>query len=455
MVLFLRSPIYTRIFSTSEYGKFALINITLAYISTILFTWILNCSNRYFNHYINTGKRSKYNSITSFFILASAIIFIGFGLIWHFYVDSKTTKNFIFWGCIYFITENIIQITLTPMRLEGKAAQYNIIRSLQSVLSFGFLLVLTFWYQFRIEAFFIAPACFNALFLVFLANTKKISLRLTFDLLTKSDLRRFITYGYSSLGTGIALFILISSDRYIIALFHSEEHVGIYNQVYNIAQLSLAALINSFQASSNPHLFKTIKSTPSKTNEVLIDFSSKALYLYLPFAILGSFFAKPYAELLLGEEFSVGWKVLAPIFWSALVYGLIHFYALKMKFSNKLKPLVFGAFVAAFFNVGLNFIFIPKYGYVSAAWTTFASYLVYLLIYIKTSSVNILFTKKFVSLNIRHSLFLAFVCVLHLLFVKFGLLKPDLFTAIIESGIIFILYFLFTRKNNPFLYEPK
>ena len=56
------------------------------------------------------------------------------------------------------------------------------------------------------------------------------------------------------------------------------------------------------------------------------------------------------------------------------------FIEVKFKFADKLKNIAIGVIIASILNIGLNFIFIPLYGYQWAAITTLVAYL-FLLLY--------------------------------------------------------------------------
>ena len=123
LVLFIRSPIYTRIFSPAEYGYYSLVNITFTYLSSLSFAWITNCAWRYYLQYKNKNRVDSYNQILSvLFIISSAVLLI-ISLIWVFFTDNHLLIRLIIYGYIYFSTNELITFTLSSNSYRRKISK--------------------------------------------------------------------------------------------------------------------------------------------------------------------------------------------------------------------------------------------------------------------------------------------------------------------------------------------
>lgn len=455
LVLFIRSPIYTRIFSPEEYGLFALVNITFTYLSTLSFSWILSCSLRYYNKYNNTGKITTYQSVVNLLMLFAGIFLILIAGTWYIFVSSELTKRLLIYGTVFFVSEKVLQTALTPARLQKRANFVNIIKISNAILAFGILLFLTFIRDLRIESFFIAPAIINSIYIIALVLFQQINLKIQIKSISSVDIKRFVNYGIASLGLAFGLFLLLSSDRYIIALFYSDKEVGIYNQVYNLAQISLIAIVNVFQAATNPILFDHLEKKPQQSKTTLSIYAYMGSYIYLPLAVVGSLFANELAIIMLGEEFRVAWRILPWIFASTYLNGMIHFLTIRMKFLNNLKPLITGSFIAAGINIILNLILLPKFNYEIAAITTLLAYaFLMLFFYIKSDAKifeNEVFYKSYIKLFISLVLLSGVLIFLRLYVYKGG----TLIISFYEITLYLILFLLLTRRINPFLLKEQ
>ena len=93
--------------------------------------------------------------------------------------------------------------------------------------------------------------------------------------------------------------------------------VGIYNQVYNISQLSIVALVTVFFNTINPKLNKELEVRFEGANKLLGDYLFAYFLFGLPVIIYLSMFPRQIAHILLGPEFRSGYFVMPWIFISA------------------------------------------------------------------------------------------------------------------------------------------
>ncbi|MFO7657510.1 MAG: oligosaccharide flippase family protein [Bacteroidales bacterium] len=397
MVLFIRSPIYTRIFSPEQYGLYSLIYISFTYISAISYQSITNNAWRYYFKYKNSGKISLYKTtIFALYFFVLLVLAISCS-IWYYFTQDENAKKLIVWGFIFALTNEIYNTFYVPIRLEGRAKFFNLLNTFRALFSFLILLALTFVFNYSIEAFFISQICGNILFLlpvIFENLQNKIDYNFTGIL---KHILRFIKYGSANLLYNIGLFLLISSDRFIIAIVSNNEKVGIYNQTYNIGQITIAALFATFNSVINPILLKKLTKNPNGSDELLISLVAISFAIFFPIVILFSIFSKDIAFLLLGEKFREAWNILPYIFLSSFFFGIGFYSEVKLKFKNKLKTLMVVSLIAASINIILNIVFIPIYGYKIAAMTTLFSYLILTILLFQKAKIKIF---KFIGSNL-------------------------------------------------------
>jgi O-antigen/teichoic acid export membrane protein len=193
-------------------------------------------------------------------------------------------------------------------------------------------------------------------------------------------IRKLFQYGFIGFVSSAGILILISSDRYIIALFEDMGRVGIYNQVYQVGQVSIYFLVTVYFNTITPGFNKMLTGFTGEKAELLRDYVVAYILLLLPVTFYVSIFASQVSEFLLGEPFRQGHTMIPWIVFSSFLYGLTLFNETKMKFQQHFKPVVWGVVIACILNVSLNFVLIPILGYTSAAITTFVAYL-FLFIY--------------------------------------------------------------------------
>lgn len=380
-VSFINSPIFTRHFSPEDYGNYTLVFITFYYLSIITLTWISSCFWRFYPKYQNTDKiRSLYSSIF-YLIIASLFIILLFTIVLYFEYSNVQIKKLVLFSFLTIVSAEMLNIINIPLRYEGKVKLYNVINIIKTLAGFSILLVLTFVFNQGIESFLISTSVVNFLLLGII-----LSIGYGKDWLKplKPDfeiIKEVFNYGKSGMFANIGLLILINSDRYIIGLFYDKNSVGIYNQLYNIAQLSVAAIINVFFATINPVFLNTLENNKKELISVTARYYVLFSVIVVPFTVYFSLYANEICHIMLGERFRLGQQFLPAIMFSSLLYGYTLFHEARLKFDNKIGRVVQGMLFAGMLNIILNFIFLPNSNYFYATLTTLASYLL-LFIYV-------------------------------------------------------------------------
>jgi len=168
--------------------------------------------------------------------------------------------------------------------------------------------------------------------------------------------------------------IYSGTDTFIIAYFSETASVGIYNVVYPLAHhLSIIMIsigyiaLPTFSEMHANREYKKMKSDYQSVTEWILAGT------LIPFLMI-LFFPKQIIELFFGAEFVVGSFAL-----SILAFGFF-FHSMTGPTSDIVKAIdasrlvmIDGA-VAAFANLILNIILVPRYDYIGAAIATTASY---------------------------------------------------------------------------------
>ena len=442
---FFKTPIFTRYFTPEEYGYLGLITITFSYFSIFLYSWLASCLWRYYNAYKNKNDLKNLYSNLFFIYLGASIVLLIIAGIWYATAENPLVKQLIVLSFFLYFIKEFIGLYLIVIRLEGKALTYNLIHSGRAVLSFGLLYVMTFVYHQRITSVLLSSIYIDIVVLIFILLFVRKNLAFSIRSISRKTLMVLYRFGSIGLIANFCFLLISSSDRYIIALFCTVDDVGIYNQVYNISQLSVVALVTVFFNTVNPKLNKELEVNFEGSNQLSSNYLFVLLLFGLPIITYFSLFSKQIAYVLLGEEFRGGYTIMPYVFISAFLYGLFLFIEIKFKFAEKLKDIAIGMIIASIINVGLNFIFIPMYGYKWAAITTFISYLFLFLYFYIQDSLGFLKNPHFVKKVIFSLLILLTQVIIDLTLRSFY--SINIWYTILE-GIIFFVIYLGIFKNE-------
>ncbi|RLD51806.1 MAG: hypothetical protein DRJ05_18045 [Bacteroidetes bacterium] len=442
---FFKTPIFTRYFTPEEYGYLGLIMITFSYISIFLYSWLASCLWRYYNAYkLKNDLKTLYSNLLAIF-LGTSIVLLAITFIWFGLAKQTLVKQLIVYSFIQYFIKELIGLYLIVMRLEGKAVKYNLIHSTRAIFGFGLLYIMAFGLGYRITAVITSTIIIDALALLYIFFGGMKSISVSIKNISKETLKVLLKYGSAGLVAGFSFLLITSSDRYIIALFTDMDTVGIYNQAYNISQLSIVALVTVYFNTFSPALTHELEVNIKGSDKLI----SKYLLVYvlfgLPLITYFSIFSKEMAMILLGEEFRSGYIIMPYVFISAFIYGLNMFMEVKLKFADQIKFLALGVLLAAGLNIALNFALIPVYGYEMAAITTLVAYLFLFVFFILRDPVGF-FNNSF---YLKQVMLFAIVIALQVLADKLirDYYPLSVFETIIEGILFFAIYIFIFRKK--------
>jgi len=303
---------------------------------------------------------------------------------------------------------------------------------------FQLVLILFFIWQklgflFIVSAF-VAGASINFI-LVFIFIRKYVRISFEFDFIFWRSLLK------ESLPLALAIIftvIYFKLDTIMLSLMKPPADVGIYNLSYKFLESMLffpAMFIGLVMPLMSKYAFSLRKKFNKITQEAL-----DILLLFTVPLIIGTFFlSKNIVVLIAGEDFLLSAGVLNLL----IIAGSIIF--LGVLFSNMIislkeqKKLTYIYGIGAGINLIANFIFIPKYSYYGAAWTTI------LTEFIVTGLMLIILYKILKSLPSFNSIFKYILAGLIMAIPLYYLRDWSLFILIVLSSLI---YFGFLHLIN-------
>lgn len=171
-------------------------------------------------------------------------------------------------------------------------------------------------------------------------------------------------------GYAISSQILNVSDRMMISKMVGNSAVGIYSTLYTVSSLSLMVW-TAINASFVPYIYQNIDNKDNKIKDI----SSLLLIFYALIAILLVLFAPEIVRVLAPSEYYESIYIMPPIAAGVFLTSVSNMYSNILVYLKSTKYIMYASVVAAMSNLILNFIFIRKYGYMAAAYTTLFSYI--------------------------------------------------------------------------------
>ncbi len=433
-IAFIVTPFYTRLLTTEEYGVYSLYQSWMSIISIFA---TLNLSAGVFNNVLNKCKnrQDKDNALSNFqFIEIMTIVLIGMIVL---IANSISNKLFGFENKILLLM--FLQILMNSgmsLWLIKERFDYKYIKPLffsicASILNVIFsLLFIKFGddksYSLIFGAVFASVFSYIGLLVYNLWKGKNF-----FDFkIWKYALR----FNIPLLPHYLSMVILSMSDRIMIQKFCSLTDTSLYSVPYNMVNL-ITVFFSAINSSIVPWTYKNMKNE----NYFKFRFTINICVILVFTLTIGIVLVGPELLYIMGGGKYIDAKWVIPpascgMFFMFLypLFGNIEFYYEKNIYT------MISSVVAAFVNIFLNLIFISKYGYVAAAYTTlfsyamlaFIHYIFYRLI-LKKNNIKELYDIKFIFL----------ICVINITIVPVSLIIYN--KNVIRYSLIIILVFIF------------
>ena len=191
-----------------------------------------------------------------------------------------------------------------------------------------------------------------------------------------TEMNDYLKYGLPLVPTSAMLWIMSSSDRYIIGYFMQAKDVGIYAAAYSLAHIN-SLFLGPLQTILLPTVSKSYDNGDMAKTRTYLKYSLKYLVmLSIPAAFGLSVLALPLLRILTTMEFTSG-SMVVPF----IVLGLVifEFHRICLYIFYLVKKTYWVArllIISAALNIGLNLLLIPHLGILGAAVATLIAYAV-------------------------------------------------------------------------------
>lgn len=447
-------PVITRLFPPEDYGNYVLVSITVSILSSTATTWISGAIIRFsrayelknrLHEFYGTTIKLAFISVAALFLLSEGVLFLAKGYI------SADLYSMMHIGLLLFIASSNLTLLLAILRANRRIGWYTSFTIWRSVagLGFGVLLVAAFHYSVEGLLWGALLSIVIALPLLWKVSIGKLSLN---EGAIRSALSMDIArYGLPLIAVDISSWVLSLSDRYVLGFFRGSQEVGIYSVSYNISEQSLLIIVFLFQLAIGPIAFNIWESQGIKASQ---EFLKKVTRYYiligLPAAVGLSALAKPIIGVLAATEYFSGYTIMPLVAFSALLIGFEHRFGTVLNYYKKTQLTLYYNLIGGGLNLGLNFLFVPKYGYMAAAATTLIACIANLVMVIALSRHFLIWQFPFKSLGRVACASLIMGILVYYFSINFSKSNmSNLIIGIVVGVIVYYIMLLLLRELQP------
>jgi len=376
--VFIQLPILTRAFGASLYGTWTLINVTgylLFPFAVLGLSWAVL---RFLAAEKDVGRiREDFFSVCSIVCIAGLIISILLFILSDFlaaYIFRDVNLSYyIKLASILILFNAMFHLLRTFFRLQRRMGLYTIITIMYDASQVG-LIVLFILLGYKLTGAIIALLINGLLFnLITLFIILK---QIGFQLPRFSRLKSYLRWGVPLTPNEAILWIVNSSDRYMVSYFMGVTAAGIYNAAYSIGNYASFALM-PLSVVLYPNIVKTYEEGNLDMTRNYFKYSIKYLMMIaIPAAFGLSMLAKPLLQIITTPEFVPGSSIVPFVAFGAVFFCFYQTCIHVIYLSGKTELVTILLSTGAGLNILLNIILIPRLGIMGAALATLVAFAV-------------------------------------------------------------------------------
>jgi O-antigen/teichoic acid export membrane protein len=367
VVSFLALLVYTRLLQPGQYGQLVLVTAGISMAGIILFQWLRLVAARWLPTDVGAQRAWLGQCAALFIVLALFCVLAGGFAVavvpWH------PWGSFTLFGIFLLISQQWLEMNLKLVTMKLDPGRYALLLGTKSILAFAIGATLA-W---------VGWGAWGPLWGLFVASVVAVPLfgrdlwrgvRLVSPF--QPEFPAQLRYGLPLIGSFALGWIIASSDRFIIGGVISVDAAGLYAVGYDLAQQGLGVALLVVQIASYPLVVRALEvQGPEEARKQLsrngdlvcgIAFSGAAMLTVLA----------PFLSGLVGASYrETTTELLPPVALAAALGGIKAFhFDLAFHLDRRSTPLLLIGLIAASINIVLNFIWIPQYGLLGAAWAT-------------------------------------------------------------------------------------
>lgn len=366
VLIYIFTPLYTRVLTTAEYGEYSNF-LSWQSILVTLITFDLSAAvgiayydykdEKNFDGFINTISVCSY-LIPGFFC---TIIFI----LREFYCDIFSMKaEHLSLLLVYITFNNTLNIFQGEQRVRLKYKLSAILTLITSALTVISTLLFVFLFKDKLRGVLLGGVLVNTI----------VSFILAIRIWSRSHdvkweyLRYALVIAVPLIPHALAGAILGSSDKVMITRYCGEVYTALYNLAYTVSMV-ITMVASSINKAWSPWFCDRL----SCNRREHIKMISNILVTVIAVASFIVCLLAPEILLLIGGKTYVSSAVLMPPVITACLVNCVSTFYINIEFYNKKTiGISIATVISASLNVLMNYIFIRKFGYIAAAYTTLA-----------------------------------------------------------------------------------
>lgn len=370
--------IFTRIFTTEDYGNYYLALTAITVMGIIGSRWLIESVARFYAQFELRNDLDRFFSTIVYSFSLSSILIIGFAAGGIIILQGKISNEltpFLWIGILVYLTTSIYSIFLFTLRASLQAKSFSLYEIIFSAGKLGLALIIVYLFKLGAISLLIVFILIQVPLVFFLFKKFSIIKRFKLKHVSRKHLNEFLRFGSPLIISSLSVWVLALSDRYLLNFFKSSAEVGIYSVSYSLVDRSVALLYTILMLAAHPIIIYTWEEKGKEVTRKLIKDLSRYFFIICIPAFLGiSVLSKEIFSVLVGKDFMDSYKLVPFFAFCSFCTGWFQYIGKGFEIYKKTLLMAFIIFISGVLNIGFNFLFIPEYGVIGAGIAKSISY---------------------------------------------------------------------------------
>lgn len=374
IVGFIMIPFYTHYLSPADYGTLELLDLSASLIGLVLTMWLNASIIRHYNDFDDPRERRQAVGTVLMLAFFIGIVVTGFG-IWFsrplsvLILSSQKFHSYVSLEAVLFLVTSVYVVCLSYLR----ARQSSTLVVSSSLVSLVLSLFLNIYYigirHVGVIGVLYSSLISGTLVTALLAAYTIRQVGLTFSY---SKLRAIMAFGAPLIVTSAAGFIVNFSDRFFLRHFATIATVGVYALGYKFGFMLSLLVVQPFDMIWQARLYDIGKR--DKSGRMFARLFEYYCFVLVVAALALSIGIKELLSVISPSEFHAAYRVVPIVALAYVFQGANRFFLAGTYIAKKTIPLGAVGLACAATNIGLNLLWIPRYGMLGAACSTLFSF---------------------------------------------------------------------------------
>lgn len=372
------TPLFTRVIDAKDYGAFYLLSSVASLLAAIFISWLQSASIRFYWPAHKEGRLDGYISTVTwigFASLASAAAVTGLAVLLARDRIEPVVLRLIPVGLLYFVLNFYVTAMLQVLRAAKRASAFARLQVGSTLLVTVVSILLVWQFHWGALGILAGAALGNLAVVPLLLRELRAEGSLSPAHVDRGMLRELFAYGLPLIPSGLAGWALVVLDRFVVEYYRGAAEVGIYSVSYALGDKIMQLVTMPLLLTMMPSLIEAYeKHGQALAEKVQMQFTRYFAILTLPL-LAGMWAAAPvFMTVFTGPQYRGAYHALALVSAGSMLGSFAQIAGAGLGMHKKTTLIMANCLAAAALNTALNIAFVPRYGYLAAAWATLAAY---------------------------------------------------------------------------------